>query len=128
MVKLFRKLYFFIFKKAIDDEVTLLKNELEDLQSSKIEEYLGNRLLIDTSDGFQIKFLGELIVKLLAKCFWILVKDSENYLVFTFKDHEEDTGVDVIIVKEGQLTPLEKIEDLEKENTRLREEIAKNSN
>lgn len=128
MERLFKKLYYLLFKKNIDNRISLLEKELSELREKKIEDYLGDRLLIDTSDGFQIKFLGELIVKLLAKCFWILVRDSENYLVFTFKDHEDETGVDVIIVKEGHLTPLEKLEDLEKENKELREELAKYSN
>jgi hypothetical protein len=117
-----------IFSFRKDREIENLKNEIKEITESKIEDYIGERILIDSSDGFQIKFLGETIVRILAKCFWILVKDSENYLVFTFKDYEKKEGVDVILVKEGHLTPLEKLEELEKENKILREKLEKINN
>lgn len=114
---------FFSFDKR--KEIISLKNEIQDLRDAKIEEYIGERILLDSSNGFQIKFLGETIVRILAKLFWVLVKDSENYLVFTFKDYEKNEGVDVILVKEGHLTPLEKLEELEKENKMLKEKLEK---
>lgn len=123
---LIKFLNIFSFRK--DREIENLKNEIKEITESKIEDYIGERILVDSSDGFQIKFLGETIVRILAKCFWILVKDSENYLVFTFKDYEKKEGVDVILVKEGYLTPLEKIEELEKENKILREKLEKINN
>lgn len=128
MKKILQKFYKFLYKKSISEEISKLEEDLEDLRFIKIEEYIGERLLIDTSNGFQIKFLGELIVRILAKCFWLLVKDSENYLIFTFKDYENNEGVDVILVKEGHLTPTERLEELEKENLELREALSKYSN
>jgi hypothetical protein len=116
-------LNFFSFNKS--KEINSLKRDIQELRDSKIEEYIGERILLDSSNGFQIKFLGETIVRILAKLFWILVKDSENYLVFTFKDYEKNEGVDVILVKEGHLTPLEKLEELEKENKILKEKLEK---
>lgn len=116
-------LKFFSFDKR--KEIDSLKNEIQELRDAKIEEYIGERILLDSSNGFQIKFLGETIVRILAKLFWILVKDSENYLVFTFKDYEKNEGVDVILVKEGHLTPLEKLEELERENKILKEKLEK---
>jgi hypothetical protein len=125
-MNLFKKiLNIFSFKK--NKEIEILKNEIREITESKIEDYIGERILLDSSSGFQIKFLGETIVKILAKCFWILVKDSENYLVFTFKDYEKNEGVDVILVKEGHLTPMERLEELEKENKILREQLNKNT-
>jgi hypothetical protein len=112
-----------LFTNKKSKEIESLKKELEELKITKIEDYIGERLLIDSSNGFQIKFLGETIVKILAKCFWILVKDSDNYLVFTFKDYEKNEGVDVILVKEGHLTPMEKLEELEKENRILKQKL-----
>lgn len=112
-----------LFTNKKNKEIESLKKEIEELKITKIEDYIGERLLIDSSNGFQIKFLGETIVKILAKCFWILVKDSDNYLVFTFKDYERNEGVDVILVKEGHLTPMEKLEELEKENKLLKEKL-----
>lgn len=123
-MKIIKKILKFFYsdkKKEIDS----LKIELNELRESKIEDYIGERILLDSSNGFQIKFLGETIVKILAKLFWVLVKDSENYLVFTFKDYEKNEGVDVILVKEGHLTPLEKIEELEKENKLMKEKLDK---
>jgi hypothetical protein len=128
MQKIFEKIFYFFFRKKINDRIAELEAELLRIQSDKIEDYIGERLLIDTSEGFQIKFLGESIVRILAKCFWLLVKDSENYLIFTFKDTTDLTGVDVILVKEGQLTPVEKLDQLEKENEELREALSKYSN
>jgi hypothetical protein len=116
-------LKFFSFNK--NPRIESLEKEIIELRDSKIEDYIGERILLDSSNGFQIKFLGETIVRILAKLFWILVKDSENYLVFTFKDYERNEGVDVILVKEGHLTPMEKLEELEKENKLLKEKLEK---
>lgn len=128
MKNIFKKIYLLLFKESISEEVDRLKEEINQLKMTKIEDYLGQRLLIDTSEGFQIKFLGEMIVRILAKCFWLLVKDSENYLIFTFKDYERGEGVDVILVKEGHLTPMEKLEEMERENHELKEALSKYSN
>ena len=128
MQALLKKIFYFFFKKNISEEVASLESQLELLKMSKIEDYIGEKLLISTADGFQIKFLGEMIVRILAKCFWLLVKDSENYLIFTFKDYENNEGVDVILVKEGHLTPTERLEELERENAELKEALSKYSN
>jgi len=119
-----------LFKKKdpLQNKINLLEKEIYDLKMTRIEDYLSERMLVDTSDGFQIKFLGEMIVKILAKCFWLMVCDSEKYLIFTFQDAAKGEGVEVIIVKEGHLTPLERLEELEIENFELKEELRKYSN
>lgn len=125
MKKLFSFLFGFLFKS---DREKILEKKLYDLERIRIEDYLTERMLLDTSDGFQIKFLGETIVNILAKCFWLLVKDSDNYLVFTFRNPEKNEGVDVIIVKDGYLAPLDRVEELEQEVEMLKEELRKISN
>lgn len=127
-MNLLRNFFSFIFKKnSKNKEIESLKMDLAKLSDSKIEDYLGDKILIDTSNGFQVRFLGETIVRILSRCFWYLVKDSDNYLIFTFKDHDNGTGVDVILVKEGHLTPIEELERLQEENDSLKEKLSKYS-
>ena len=79
-----------------------------------------NNKIIDTSDGFGLRFTGERIVNLLGTSLWALVQDSENYIVFSLIDPVTQNGIDVIIVKQGKLTPLERLAELEKENEELK--------
>lgn len=138
MVKKFiKRLFPFIFKektkKIVVEELKSareieLEKRLKEIEVMAFEEYVSSRMLVETGDGFQIKFLGEKIVRILSKCLYYLVKDSSNYLVFTFKNAEHPTGVDVYIVREGQLVSVDVLEELEEENKMLKEELRKVSN
>ena len=113
---------------AISERELYLEQRLKDLETMNFEDYIADRMLVDTGDGFQIKFLGENVVRVISKSLYYLVKDSDNYLVFTFKNAEHLTGVDVYVVKEGRLVPAETLEELEEENKLLKEELRKESN
>ena len=133
LLLLFR--FFLFFKKknkkpeiVKSEREIYLENKLIELENSNFEEYISTHMLVDTGDGFQIKFLGEKTVNIISKCFYYLIKDSSNYLVFTFKSPDNQGSIDVYVVKEGQLVPADKVQELEEELKYLKDEMSKMSN
>jgi hypothetical protein len=126
----------FTFLKKKNKEIKISKSEREiylenrlfQLENSNFEDYISSHMMVDTGDGFQIKFLGEKTVNIISKCFFYLIKDSSNYLVFTFKSPDNSGSIDVYVVKEGQLVPSDKVQELEEEVKYLKDELNKLSN
>jgi hypothetical protein len=133
LLLIFRIFLFFKKKNKKQDVIKsereiYLEKRLNELENSNFEDYISSHMLVDTGDGFQIKFLGEKTVNIISKCFYYLIKDSSNYLVFTFKSPDNSGSIDVYVVKEGQLVPADKVQELEEELKYLKDELNKLSN
>lgn len=102
-------------------EAACLKKAIVEIQDNNIENYISEHLTV-LPDG--IKFTGIQLSRLFAEAFHDIVKDAENHIVMKFKTHLGD-GIDVIVVKEGKLAPLDKLKQLAAEVEELNKKLKK---
>jgi len=101
-------------------EKEFLLNKVNTIEELGLSNYINNN--IESCCKGEVKIKSPQLVKILAQSFYDAVKDTENCVVMNFKNNVGE-GVDVIVVKEGKMAPLEKLKMLEKENKELKNKV-----
>ena len=101
-------------------EKELLLKKMNTIEELGLSTYINNN--IESCCEGKVKIKAPHLAKILVESFYDYVKDTENFVVMNFKNNVGE-GVDVIVVKEGKMAPLEKLKILEKENKELKNKL-----